>query len=162
MLSLLFGKKPLQNYVLSSPIEGVLMKGGEPLANTKIIREVNWFGGEDKVFEEFTTNDNGVFNLPAYEKELKLGKLTQFVANSYLYAYEIDENDDNLFYMTSNFGGTIYSETEVPLNDLVCDMNQPEDSVRINSSIYSRCTWQGKEDLKDIFSSNSSSKKELR
>jgi len=145
MLSLLLGKKPLQNYVLSSPIEGILMKGGKPLANTKIIREINWFEGEEKVFEEFTSNDNGVFSLPVYEKELKLGKLTQFVVNSYLYAHEIDPNDDNLFYTSSNFGGKLYLDTEKgPLINLICELTQPLNGTGLDSPIYSRCTWQGK------------------
>jgi len=151
MLSLLLGKKPLQNYVISSPIEGVLMKDGKPMANTKIIRELIWFGGEETRTHEFTTNDKGEFSLPVYEKELKLGKLTEFSATTSLYVNTT--NEDDFFYHTSNRSGNIYSETKEPLQNLVCDMNQKEDSVTITrESIYSRCVWSGKENVKDIFS----------
>ena len=38
----LFGKKETEKYVVSSPLEGILVKDGQPLVNTKIIRRLRW------------------------------------------------------------------------------------------------------------------------
>ncbi len=138
----IFGKKEEKNYVISSPLEGVLVSDGKPLANTKIIRRLRWNGNEEGIFDEFVTDDNGYFDIPIHEEFLALGKLTEFVGTITLYVDSI--NDDNFFYHTSKRSAEIYSDIKEPLLELVCDMAQEEALVDISRvGIYSRCKWKG-------------------
>lgn len=138
----LFGKKEENIYVISSPLEGVLVKGGKPLANTKIIRRLSWNGNDEGIVDEFTTDDEGHFDIPTHEQSLSIGKLTEFVGTVTLYIESID--DDNFFYHSSKRSAEIYSDTKEPLEELVCDMAQEEALVDISRvGIFSRCKWKG-------------------
>lgn len=136
----LFGKKETEKYVISSPLEGVLMKDGVPLANTKIIRRLTWNGNEEGKTDEFMTDEKGYFSIPAHEEQLTLGKLVQFVSNIELFSES--EKDENFFWYSNKFSGEVFSDFEKPLQALVCDINEKEDRVDlVHGAIYSKCRW---------------------
>ncbi len=135
----IFGKTAEQ-YVISSPLAGTLVKGGKPLSNTKIIRRLRWNDNDDGVVDEFITDENGYFSIPAYEKTLTLGKLTQFVSNIELFAES--ESDENFFWYSNKFSGEIFSDFEASLQDVICDIQKKEQRIELNhGAIYSKCHW---------------------
>ena len=130
-----------KKYVIFSPMEGVLLKDGKPLAHTKIIRSLRWNGNDDKgLIEEFSTDENGSFLLPLHEEALSLGMLSQFVGKADL---EVDINNQKEYIWTSNkFSSNVYSETNGLINNLVCDMSFEEISVPMSpTAILTRCRW---------------------
>ncbi|PKG81057.1 hypothetical protein CXF85_20055 [Colwellia sp. 75C3] len=138
----LFGKKNTEKYVVSSPLEGILVKDGQPLVNTKIIRRLSWSGNDEGTVDEFFTDGEGYFTIPVYEEILAIGKLTEFVGTITLYVKSVD--DDNFFYHSSKRSAEIYSDTKAPLEELVCDMAHDEALVDISRvGIFSRCKWKG-------------------
>ncbi|KGJ96921.1 DUF6795 domain-containing protein [Colwellia psychrerythraea] len=138
----IFGKDEQVKYVISSPLNGVLVRDGKALANAKIIRRLSWSGNDVGVIDEYLTDDEGYFDIPMHEESLSLGKLTEFVGSITLYIETID--DDNFFYHSSKRSPEIYSDTEAHLEDLVCDMAQEEELVDISRvGIFSRCKWKG-------------------
>jgi hypothetical protein len=135
----IFGKTA-EKYVISSPLAGTLVKGGIPLANTKIIRRLRWNNNDDGVVDEFITDENGYFSIPAYEKTLTLGKLTQFVSNIELFAGS--ESDENFFWYSNKFSGEIFSDFEAPLQGVVCDIQKKEQRIELkHGAIFSKCHW---------------------
>lgn len=76
-------EKPAEKYVMSLPLDGVLLKKEEILKNTKIIREVSWGQDEDEhVRQEFVTDGNGVFSLPLYEVMYSRVGVAHFMATT--------------------------------------------------------------------------------
>lgn len=137
----MFTKKKTETYVIVSPMEGVLMQDGEPLPNAKIIRRLTWNGNEDGLVEEFATDSQGRFSLPLHEEELSLGMLNQFVGSAFIYV-NIEE-DDSLIWYSPKVLPEIYSESDGPLKELVCDINVPEIVVNTSiSNILTKCRWQ--------------------
>ena len=138
----IFGKKGTEKYVISSPLTGVLVKNGQALTNTKIIRRLSWSGNEEGTIDEFFTDGEGDFTIPVYEEMLAIGKLTEFVGTITLYIDSVD--DDNFFYHSSKRSAEIYSDTKAPLEELVCDVAHDEALVDISRvGIFSRCKWKG-------------------
>lgn len=138
----IFGKKGTEKFVISSPLNGILVREGEALPNTKIIRRLTWSGNDEGIVDEFITDDNGNFNIPVHEELLTIGKLTEFVGTVTLYIKSID--DENFFYHSTKRSAEIYSDTKEPLQELVCDMAHDEALVDISRvGIFSRCKWKG-------------------
>lgn len=138
----MFGKNSMQSYVIFSPMQGVLMQDGKPLAHTKIIRRLRWNGNdEDGVVEEFMTDEAGRFSLPIYEEKLSLGMLSQFVGKADL-EVEINAQRDYLW-TSSKFYPEIYAETGGQVEDLVCDLGSEEIAVPMGpTSILTKCRWK--------------------
>ncbi len=137
----LFGKKDTEKYVVSSPLEGILVKDGQPLANTKIIRRLRWNGNDEGVVDEFKTDAKGYFSIPAHEESLSIGKLTQFVSNIELFSES--ETDNNFFWYSNKFSGELFSDFETPIKALVCDIDSSESRVELkHGAVYSKCKWE--------------------
>ena len=137
----LFGKKEENKYVISSPLEGRLVKDGQPLVNTKIIRRLRWNGYDEGVVDEFTTDAKGYFSIPAHEEFLSIGKLAQFVSNIELFSES--ETDNNFFWYSNKFSGELFSDFETPIKALVCDINSSESRVELkHGAVYSKCSWK--------------------
>jgi hypothetical protein len=137
----MFTKQATENYVIFSPMEGVLLKGGVPLSNAKIIRRLTWNDNEEGLVEEFTTDEQGSFSLPIHEEALSIGMLSQFVASAQLEVlYEGDLHD---IWYNSRLGNGEYLETDGPARELICDLNQEEGVVEISSlvRILTKCRW---------------------
>lgn len=138
----MFFKPTTQQYVIASPMEGVLMKDGEPLRNTKIIRKLRWNSNDDGITTEFYTDENGFFSLPLHKETLTLGKLTQFVASTEL-NIETPEGIIELWY-NNKFSGELHEETDGPIPKLVCDIHESEIAFHAGTSkILTRCRWEG-------------------
>lgn len=134
-------KGTMKNYVISSPMEGVLMKNGKPSPNTKIIRRLRWNGNEEGLEEEFITDDNGRFSLPIHEEALSLGMLNQFVSSTQI-DVNIDGQTVDVWY-NNKFEEGLHAETEGPLIGLVCDMSADEVVVEPGlSKIVTICRWK--------------------
>lgn len=137
----MFEKSKTENYVIFSPMEGVLLKNGKPLPNTKIIRRLKWNGNEDGLVEEFSTDELGRFSLPVHEEELALGMLSQFVGRADI-EFETDNGKDYLW-SSSKFFPEIYTETNGKIVNLVCDIMAEEFAVPMGpTSILTKCRWQ--------------------
>ena len=138
----LFGSKETKNYVIASPLSGVLVQDGKPLVHTKIIRRLTWNGNEAGVVDEFTTDEKGAFSIPVYEKELTLNTMTEFVAAFKLYARE--EKLENFFWYSPKRDEDLYSDTGGILDEMICDINNEEDRVNVTSSgVLTKCKWKG-------------------
>lgn len=137
---MIFGKTVKETYVIASPMQGVLMQRGKPLAHTKIIRHLRWNGNEEGLVEEFMTDEAGRFSLPIHEERLSLGMLTQFVGKMDL-EVEISEGRDYIW-TSSKFMPEVYAETEGELNELICDIASEEIAVPMGpTSILTKCRW---------------------
>ena len=137
----MFVKPTTENYVIFSPLEGVLKRNGQSLANTKIIRRLRWNGNDEGLIEEFTTDDQGRFSLPVHEEALSLGMLSQFVGSAKL-EVEIDGQLVDVWY-NNKFEEGLYAETNGPLTDLVCDLNFEEIVIKAGlSKIMTICRWK--------------------
>jgi len=137
----LFGKDEKENYVISSPLQGLLRKGDKPLVNTKITRYIEWTGFEGEKVDEFYTDEKGRFNIPIYEETLSLGKLAQFVGKALLIV-ELNEEEIPIW-VVAKFDGEMYSDLSGPLNELVCDIKSDRLSLDMpRSMISTRCRWQ--------------------
>ncbi|MCP4291514.1 MAG: hypothetical protein GY780_06735, partial [bacterium] len=108
-----------------------------------IIRTLFWNGIDEdkqKLEQEFSTDDEGHFSLPIHEDQMALGMLTQFVSSTALEA-GIDGQKVFLWY-SKNFEGNIYAETEGPISNLVCDIDNEEMRVASNqTNITTVCRW---------------------
>ncbi len=139
----MFSKKEKKTYVIASPMEGVLMKGDTLLPNTKIIRTLFWNGIDEdkqKLEQEFSTDDEGQFSLPIHEDQMALGMLTQFVATTALEA-EIDGQKVFLWY-NGKKEGHVYAETNGPISNLVCDIENEKLRLRPDiSKVTTVCRW---------------------
>ena len=89
-------EKETKKYVIASPLSGVLMKGGKPLINTKIVRRLTWNGNDSGILQEFMTDGKGAFSIPVHEETLTLSGITEFVASNALYVHEATE--ESLFW----------------------------------------------------------------
>ena len=143
----IFGKDGKEKYVISSPLKGILMKGGTPLANTKITRYVEWTSFEGEKIDGFVTDDKGNFSIPAYEEILNLGKLAQFVGKILLIV-ELD-GEEIAIWVVAKFDGETYSDLAGPLDELFCDLDSDRLSLDMpRSMISTRCRWQGMPEFK--------------
>ncbi len=145
----MFGKSKTEKYVIFSPMEGMLMQNGQPLPNTKIIRRLRWNGNDDGLVQEFSSDDQGRFSLPIYEEDLSLSMLSQFVAKADL---EIEtetetetetDSEDSYLWSSSKFYPEIYTETDGPMSELVCDIEAEEIPVPMGpTAILTKCRWK--------------------
>ncbi len=84
----------------------------------------------------------GHFDIPIYEQLLSIGKLNEFIGTITLY---IDsKSNENFFYHSSKRSAAVFLMTGAALEELVCDIAQPEALVEISRvGIFSRCKWEG-------------------
>jgi len=128
-------------YVIASPMEGVLMQNGTPLANTKIIRRLRWNSNDDGIEQEFMTDGQGRFSLPIHEEELTMSKLTQFTCSTHL-EVTIDGQKHDVWY-SNKFKSELYLETQGPTHDLVCDISAEEIVIRTGlANVMTTCRWK--------------------
>jgi hypothetical protein len=138
---MLFFEKTVQTYVIFSPMHGLLMQEGKPLAHSKIIRRLRWNGSDEEgLLEEFVTDEQGKFLLPAHDEQLSIGMFDQFVAKAYI---EVElGNEINEIWYSTKFEPEIYAETGGPLEGLVCDIATKRSTFRIGlSKISTNCRW---------------------
>lgn len=129
-----------KKYVISSPLEGVLMNGDQPLRNTTITRRLRWNGNEEGLVQHFTSDEQGRFSLPVHEEELVLGMFNQFVAKVDM-SVEIDGVSYDIWYSTK-FEPEIFAETGRQAQELVCDITEAELTVRPGiSKVSTICRW---------------------
>lgn len=136
------GKK--ENYVFASPLAGQLLQHGKPLAGVKITREI--FSNTDIEIptEEFVTNDDGYFTIPAYEQEIEISPLAQFSSS---YNIEAHINGTRvLIWYASKLQPERFEETGTEPKSLVCDVENEETPFftedQVVANIMSRCTWE--------------------
>lgn len=139
--SSMFTQAEKKKYVISSPLEGVLMNGDQPLSNATITRRLRWNGNEEGLVQNFTTDEQGRFSLPVHEEELILGMFNQFVAKTDM-SVEIDGVNYDIWYSTK-FEPEVFAETGSQAQELVCDIAAVEVTVRPGiSKISTICRWK--------------------
>ena len=146
----MFIQPPVKTFVISSPLQGRLVKDGEPLANTQLIRTLEWNGNKEGSKEEvFTTDAQGYFHIPLFEVEMAMRGLEQFVAKTKIYINSVSE--DNLLWYSPKMYEEIYGETGGPLQDLVCDISNPEVVTQDTpENILTRCRWSNMSDFVEM------------
>lgn len=135
-------EKETKKYVIASPLSGVLMKGGKPLINTKIVRRLTWNGNDSGILQEFMTDGKGAFSIPVHEETLTLSGITEFVASNALFVNE--ETEESLFWYSPKRQEELYSDTGGILEGMICDLDA-EDERRDTtefSAVLTKCTWE--------------------
>lgn len=146
--TMLLGKSTPKTYVISSPLSGVLMADGKPLANTPFTRKLRWNGNEDGVMQQFTTDAQGHFSLPAHEEELALGALEEFVGKTDLIVEHNGEAD--YFWFASKRSAEINSEFDAVPEAMVCDLNEADLSVNLAGGLcLTKCRWTNMPEQED-------------
>lgn len=134
-----FGEKKV--YVVSPPFEGRLLNAGKPLANTKIIRRVQYYGKDDWVEEDYKTDGDGYFNIPALDVTMRLSFLAQFTASTALYIETT--NQDRLIWNSFSGEENMHSQfLDVKPVNFICDLTI-EETYRSNgvSNFVAKCVW---------------------
>lgn len=142
--TIMFLSKPApSNYVISSPLEGVLTNNGRPLSNTRIIRELTWNGNDgelQKIKQEYLTGEDGKFSLLLHEEILALAPLEQFVGKTSI-EVEYEGVTHELWY-SAKMDKELNSEYDTPPAGVVCDISNPEIGVNMNLGMcLTRCRW---------------------
>ncbi|WP_143247447.1 DUF4198 domain-containing protein [Agaribacterium haliotis] len=146
-MSLPFFKKETSEYVIASPLKGVLLYQGKPLADTLITRHMRWTGNEDKgELQEFYTDKNGSFDLPLYTKQLTLNVLTEFFSTQQI-TVSVDNTPVDIWY-SGKVSNDLWDDTGgESLRALVCDPLAVEVAVYYEGSgsarMLTRCRWEG-------------------
>jgi len=137
---MIFKKPTPVNFVISSPLEGVLHRDGKPLSHARIIRKLRWNGNDEGITQEFGTDESGFFSLPAHEETLSIGPLEQFVGKTNI---DVEQNGvlEN-FWFSAKTLGDMNSEYDIPPEELICDISNADLGVNINFGIcMTKCRW---------------------
>jgi len=136
------------SYVISSPLSGKLVRAGDPILNTRIVRTLYWNGNQEGIKQIFSSDDNGYFSLPAHEEMLELGPLQEFIAKTDIKAL-IDGVEEDIWYSTK-MAKELNSEFDTPPRALVCDLNEPEIGVNIKYGLcLTKCRWENMPEADD-------------
>lgn len=140
---------PPQTIIISTPLEGTLLQNGKPLGKTKIFRKLEWDSNDEEgVVQEFMTDEDGKFALPAYEEVLSTPKIGQFVGYTEIYIEQDGEQISILNFAKMNkVSKEIFPET--PRN-MVCDITSPEAPVEIDHGLcMTKCRWDNMPEAQD-------------
>ncbi len=127
---------------LMSPLKGVLLRGGEPLAYVDIEVVIVMPGGEERIFKHQTTA-SGEFDLPAVKDTMTLGPMTEFAVSQFVDVF-IDGKKDTIWSAGKGEPG-LYAERHPASEaiDLACDINDEEVKHDERSGyIRTKCTWK--------------------
>ena len=128
--------------VLMSPLKGVLLKGGQPLANVDIEVVVELPGGEERIYKHQTTS-TGEFDLPVIKDTMTLGPMTEFVVSQFVDVF-IDGEKDTIWSAGKREPG-LFAE-RYPASEtigLVCDVNDERKKYQERAGyIRTKCTWK--------------------
>jgi len=138
----MFTKTPeATSYVIGSAFKGQLQKDGKPLVNTTVIRRLRWNGNEDGIEQEFTTDENGVFDLPVHEEMLNIPALTEYVGKTDLFAVVDGERDQ--FWFLAKMDNAEHSEFDETPKGVVCELNSSIERIEVNHGLGGgKCTWE--------------------
>ena len=128
--------------VLMSPLKGVLLKDGEPLANIDIEVVIVMPGGEERIFKHQTTA-SGEFDLPAIKDTMTLGPMTEFVVSHFVNIYNNEEK--NTIWYAAKREPEMFAERHPPGETigLTCDINSETESYRERAGfINTKCKWE--------------------
>jgi hypothetical protein len=138
---MIFKKKQPENYIISSPLNGLLLNDGKPLAHKKIFRKLQWNGNEEGMIQQFMTDRNGAFSLPAHAEALTIGALSQFLGHTEIYI-DHDGKREDIWYV-AKMQKELNSEFDEPPQDLVCDITAEEIRVEIiHGMCMTKCRWR--------------------
>ena len=136
----IFNPKP-KEYEVAPALSGTLLKNGEILANTRIVRVYNWNPNKNAETDEATTDENGYFSFPSVEKTLALTPLAQ---HSFFCELTLENKKGEPVWRASNFAEHKYFEDESSPNQMTCDILDEEITVRVgNTPISTKCRWNG-------------------
>jgi len=131
---------PPANFVISSPLQGILLKDGIPLSHARILRKLRWNGNEAGVVQEFHSDETGFFSLPAHEEILSIGALEQFVGKTNIDVEH--EGKVQNFWFSAKTKPDLNSEYDTPPSGLTCDLSNAETGVEIRfGTCLTRCRW---------------------
>jgi hypothetical protein len=138
--TVILNKPTPASFVISSPLEGALLRDGKPLSHARIIRRLRWNDNEEGITREYHTDESGFFSLPAHEETLSIGPLEQFVGKT-----NIDVEQDGIletFWFSAKTQGDLNSEYDILPEELICDISNADLGVNINfGTCMTKCRW---------------------
>lgn len=132
-----FGKN--QRVIIASPLSGVITYEGNPVANTKVERWLQW---KDKDGETQTsyTNAKGEFSFPEVSDEVKISPLSAFVITQDIHVYRDGEKKTVWSIGKDNYD--LYGEFGGEPVDFACELTDEDDAVRTDGTlIWTSCKW---------------------
>ncbi|BCD99356.1 DUF6795 domain-containing protein [Marinagarivorans cellulosilyticus] len=128
--------------VLMSPLKGVLLKGGQPLANVDIEVVIVMPGGEERIYKHQTAS-TGEFDLPVIKDTMTLGPMTEFAVSQFVDVF-INGVKDTIWSAAKREPG-LFAERH-PASEtigLVCDINNQKTRYSERAGVIStKCTWK--------------------
>ena len=144
-------------FVIMSPFEATITKGGKPVANTQVKLNYSWNSGSAEEQEGFdilfTTDANGFVSVPAIEKQIFVSQIQTTTSN---YVISVLHNDGAVeIHDVAKSDSAMYGELGVKVEEYKCELTDPFVGIRDTrrekySLIATRCTWDGFENLKKI------------
>ncbi|WP_347332918.1 DUF6795 domain-containing protein [Marinimicrobium locisalis] len=133
----IFGKT--ENVYLASPLEGVILNEGAPLAGTRLLRVLS-LAGEEVLEEEAVSDEKGRFSFPDRRKSIKLTPLMELVISQKIYV--LHEGEKNLVWLKSKRSPEVYSELGGRPVNFRCDITSPMRRVDIGRGLFeTSCQW---------------------
>jgi len=132
-------QKAEEEVVLFSPMEGRITLNGKPAASARIERFIKW---QDETGEKdnFTTDQNGHFNLPIKKATVKLSTISKFVIAQELRVYIQDEV---YLIWTMGTGNKIeFGELGGKPQNLHCELSDEMTRVEVDDGLLgTSCKW---------------------
>ena len=131
---------------LMSEVNGQLVKDGQPLPNTKLVRELSYVYKDGFHTDEAITNAEGYFSFPAiFEKKKRFAFLNMFSIGQVIKAPAHGENAQ--IWIGSKTEPEENSEARGKAINVFCDLENEFTTTRIeNSSYHLRCAWDVESD----------------
>lgn len=122
-----------------SHVKAKLTKGGEPLANAKVIRRWEW---QELREESTTTNNEGEFEFPAiFERSITRFFPSELIIGQALYV--IVEGEEQKFWSHAKRQPEENSEFKGKPISLICELtNESKLHEEFGSAMLTLCTWE--------------------
>ena len=138
-MSMPFLSHPPEEVVVFSPMQGQITHNGEPVANAKITRKLQWKDDEGET-ETFFTDEKGYFELPIKTDVVTLGKLSTFVMHQEINV--VVDGKTRPIWVMGKGSKVKYGELGGAVTNLVCHLENEIKRVEVPDGLLgTNCTW---------------------
>lgn len=114
-------------FVIMSPFEATITKGGKPVANTQVKLNYSWNSGsteEQEGFEVlFNTDTGGKVRMPAIERNIFMSNLQTTTAN---YSIKVRlEGEEVVIHSIGKVDPKLHGELDTPATKFSCELEDP-------------------------------------
>lgn len=133
----IFGSE--QKVVVASPMEGVIMHGGQPATGAKVERTLRW-KDEDGETLAVEVDSEGRFELPIRVDEVKISSLSRFVIHQKITVHYQGKEIPIWSLGTAHRG--LYGELGKKPENLRCELTgEPSTEELEDGLLYTLCKW---------------------